>query len=232
VDNDLVKWQKIGQFLTRVQGPKEVVDEYAASLRKIGQSMGSGDDVIRHAFTRGLQGHLRGHVIQSNATTLEDLVKAARVAEVAASDTQQSTTTDAVLNRVLHIRQQNAAELKRLSAQVAATAVNMVDRSTPPTSRSPTPGRRVTFVDNQSRAPRQPDGVAYTQQFYQPSTQQPSMDFRGRLQRQQIADVSRRQPTNPMCQNCGGWRLIVFIGDFMADDQQHVHHFRIRSTCE
>jgi len=34
VDNDLVKWQKAAQFWTRVQGPGEVVDEYAASLRK------------------------------------------------------------------------------------------------------------------------------------------------------------------------------------------------------
>jgi len=198
VDNDRVKWQKAGQFWTRVQGPGEVFDEYASSLRKIGRSMGAGDDVIRHAFIRGSHGHVRGHVIQSNATTLEDLAKGARVAEVAASDTQQSTTTDALLNRVLDIGQQNAAELKRLSAQVAATPVNMADRSTPPTSCSSTPGRRVTFADNQSRAPRQPDGVAYTEPFYQPSTQQPSMDFRGRLQRQQMPDVTRRQPTNPM----------------------------------
>jgi len=60
VDNDLVKWQKAGEFWTRAQGPMEVVDKYAASLRKIGRSMDAGDDVIRHAFIRGLHGNLRG----------------------------------------------------------------------------------------------------------------------------------------------------------------------------
>ena len=130
VDNDLVKWQKAGQFWNRTQAIGELVDEYAASLQKIAKSMGVGEDVLKHAFMRGLRPNLRSYVIQSNATTLEGLIKAARVAEVAAAETYQSTTPDPLLSRVLELGEQNAAELKRLAARVAtSSSVSTVQRT-------------------------------------------------------------------------------------------------------
>jgi len=86
IDNELIKWQKAGQFWTRNQNPGESVEEYAASLQKIAKSVGVGEEVAKHAFIRGLRANLRGYVIPSNATTFDDLVKAARVAEVAVAD--------------------------------------------------------------------------------------------------------------------------------------------------
>ena len=54
--------------------------------------------MLKHAFMRGLRPNLRSYVIQSNATTLEALMKAARNAEVAAAETYQSTTSDPLLS--------------------------------------------------------------------------------------------------------------------------------------
>jgi len=76
IDNELIKWQKAGQFWTRNQNPGESVEEYAASLQKIAKSVGVGEEVAKHAFIRGLRANLRGYVIPSNATTFDDLVKA------------------------------------------------------------------------------------------------------------------------------------------------------------
>jgi len=67
------------------QAPGELVDEYAASLQKTVKAVGVGDDVTKHIFMRGLRTELRSHVIQSNATTYEDLVKAVHTAEITVS---------------------------------------------------------------------------------------------------------------------------------------------------
>ena len=192
VENDLVKWQKAGQFWTRNQAPGELVDEYAASLQKIAKTMGVGDEVTKHAFMRGLRSDLRCHVIQSNATTFGDVVRAARVAEVAVADTCQSTSSDPILSRVLQLGEQNAAELKRLSARVAATSVSAVDRAASPSNRPTSPGTRVMFADSEPR------------RFSRPSY------GRGRPQQSQPTSIMRprndgqNSATRQACPNCGG----------------------------
>jgi len=114
-------------------------------------------------------------------------------------------SNDPLLSRVEQLGEQNAAELKRLSARVAAVSVSVFDRFTPP-SRSPTPSRRVSFADQQS-SPAASSFASRTQQQYQSSTQQArsSNNFRGRRQCQpSTADFSRQGPDSASCQNCGG----------------------------
>jgi len=203
VDNDVVKWQKAGQFWNRTQATGEPVDEYAASLQKIAKSMGVREDVLKQAFMRCLRPNLRSYVIQSNATTLEGLIKAASVAEIAAAETCQSTTPDPLLNRVLELGEQNAAELKRSTARVAtSSSVSTVQRTPPSTSRSPSPAsRRVSFADEQQRRTRPVQYLQSGQQTPRIFGQRPPsrFSFRGNA-----CDVS----VTSACLNCGSWHAV------------------------
>ena len=83
VDNGSVRRQKAGEFWSRNQAPRKLVDKYVSALQNTAKPMGIGEDVVKYAFMRGLRSNLRSHVIRSNASTLEELIKAARLAEVA-----------------------------------------------------------------------------------------------------------------------------------------------------
>jgi Retrotransposon gag protein len=179
--SDLLKWQRASRIWSRDQGAEESVDDYVTVLQKMAKSGGVDDDTLRYAIMRGLRPALRSFVIQDGASTLADLIKAARTAEVAVTETTAKSND---IERVLD-------ELKRMSTRFNAT-VGSVDRTDGSSSgRSPSP-RRVTFANSRDRAsasagrPFQQRGVT--------SGRQPS--GRGRLQQQQ-------QQRNSSCGRCG-----------------------------
>jgi hypothetical protein len=82
---------------------------------------------------QGLRLAVRSHVLQSGADTLDKLLKAARVAEVAVVP---ATTTETVLNQLpaavqesREVAQQNQAELRRVTRRVEGLTVAQVSDS-------------------------------------------------------------------------------------------------------
>ena len=89
-------------------------------------------DQLQHAILRGLRPQLLGHVIQTQPVTVEDLVKAAPVAEAAAA---AATSANGSFNQVVaelaanHLAvEQNTAELRRFTTQLSTNMVNLVYR--------------------------------------------------------------------------------------------------------
>jgi len=131
-------------------------------MRKLARAVNVQGDQLRHAILRGLRPQLLGHVIQTQPATVEDLVKAARVAEAAAAATAAATFNEVVAELAANrlAAEQSTAELRRFTTQLSANMVNQVDRpSTPPPQRAANP-RRVTFNDPrwqnvQQTSPRQ-----------------------------------------------------------------------------
>ena len=83
--------------------------------------------VLKFAIIRGLRPDIRLHVLQSSPTTIDDVLKAARVAETAIAASQPTS-------EVGELRKQIASLIEKLSSQPAVAAVNTAD-----------PPRRVTF---------------------------------------------------------------------------------------
>jgi len=62
------------------------VDSYVAGVKKLAKAIAVGEQ-LRYAIQRGLRPQLLAHVIQAQPTTVDDLVKSARVAEAASMAT-------------------------------------------------------------------------------------------------------------------------------------------------
>ena len=172
-DSDVMCWQKASKLRGRDQGPHESVDSFATAVQKIAKSAAVNDKMLRYAIIRGLRKELRTHVIQSGATSLADLISAARVAEIAAAErSSPMTSSDGLLGQLLQemsasrrVSEQNAAELRRLTSRLASsTTVNTVDAASVP-SRSNSP-HRVTFRQTFR------DDNMYTRQRTSPPDQQ------------------------------------------------------------
>jgi uncharacterized coiled-coil protein SlyX len=103
--------------------------------------------MIYDAVVQGLRPAVRAHVLQSGADNLENLLKAARVAEVAeVPATSQETVLNQLLAAVQESRQvaeQNQEELRRVTRRVEGLTVAQVsDRQTwpsTPTTVAPAP---------------------------------------------------------------------------------------------
>jgi len=152
----------------------------------------------RYAIQRGLRPHILRHVIQSQPTTVDALVQAARVAKAAFRATA-SAPTEAPLGRVVEqlaanrlAAEQHTLKLKKFTNQLTKTSINQVS-----TSRSPSPGsgttRRVTFRSRQT---------------FERQQQQQQQQGRGRgfLKRTPMNNLSPTA-TAITCNYCGGKHL-------------------------
>ena len=145
------------------QKPGEKTRDYVCTMKKLaGQLTNIDAETLWLATLKGLQPHIRRYAIQQGCKNLQDLLKAARAAELSAG----ADSTD-LTSLVAEVRA-SRADLGRLAAKVDGMAVNVINPrpsnsrpATPPT-RSPSPappGRRVTFS---TRAPRGRAGPAAT----------------------------------------------------------------------
>ena len=70
----------------RDQQPSEAVDTFMTAIQNAARIVPIHDaTLIRFAIIRGLKPAIRLHVLQTGATTLDDVIRAARVAEAALS---------------------------------------------------------------------------------------------------------------------------------------------------
>jgi hypothetical protein len=91
--SDVQLCQKASRLWGREQSATETVDEYVADMRKAARQLQMADDnMLRFAIMRGLRPAIRLHVLQSNSTTVDDAIKAARTAEAALQSVPDSTS--------------------------------------------------------------------------------------------------------------------------------------------
>jgi len=78
-----MKWKKTSDLWSRVQSPTESVNDYVAAVRKLARALGVAGEQEQYAVKRGLKPQILASVIKSRPTTLQDVIKAAKVAEAA-----------------------------------------------------------------------------------------------------------------------------------------------------
>jgi hypothetical protein len=143
---DIDRWQKASAMWSRDQKPGELVDTYIADLQNTAKMVPITDhNLIRFAIVRGLRPEVRLHVLQSQAGTMEEVIKAARVAESALASSSGSPDITLLTKQVSEL-------LTKLAEKPSVAAV---DTRSPSRTTSP---RRVSFSDNyhQSNSPRGP----------------------------------------------------------------------------
>jgi hypothetical protein len=116
-----LKWKEAGALWNQAQGPSERVEDFVTRLRKAARRLNFPAEVLHYAVINGLRGPIRLHVLQQGVKSIDDTVRAAKVAEAAAT-----TAPDAISVLVLDAMQasakaseKQAAEMKQLAASVA-----------------------------------------------------------------------------------------------------------------
>ena len=137
LSTDAVKHRSARDLFSRKQAESETVDDFVASVRRLALLIGVNDDVIRWVLLCGLKPHLSAIVAQQKATTIDEILDAARLAEL--TTTQPSSSDTIIMDQLAKLQ----LEVRRLGQdRVAAVGP----------SRSPTPERRrVAFEHDYDR---------------------------------------------------------------------------------
>jgi len=162
---------------SRSQKPREKVRDYVAIMQRLAARMENvTPEILRMLIMRGFRPAIKRHVIQQATTTLDDVIKAARAAELSEHLVQDDN--DGKLDALM-------TQVQALGKQLAPRVASSMDQ------RSPTPERRrVTFSTRQSpeQQPTRDTAAGRPGQFR----------CRGQGQAQQ-----QRQPYQPTCDRCG-----------------------------
>lgn len=131
---DSLKYKSASDLFTKKQSDNESADEFVTRMRKLARLVEVDDKILQFALINGFRPHIAAHVTQCKSDTVDKILEAARLAELAFD---RATVSDSAVCQQLADMN---AEMRRLAVKV--------DRATTTTavSRSPTPERRVRFT--------------------------------------------------------------------------------------
>ena len=97
---DMMRWQNADKLWSRSQRDDETVDQYVTAVTKLAKAVPVNDEaLIRYSIIRGLKPNIRLHVTQQEINTTDQLLRAARIAEMA-QPLQTSASSDPVLSEI------------------------------------------------------------------------------------------------------------------------------------
>jgi hypothetical protein len=165
------KWKKTADIWKRQQLSQEPVDDYISSMQAAARRIKMSESLLADAIIQGMLPELRIYVLQSGAETIDQIVRAARVAEAAHSAADKPAgpvdKLTAKVEQLLEKFASSSTEAKKVTfAQAAITHDSryncMDDRNCMPLTNQPSNNtdRRTSFNNNRStsRSPaRQPE---------------------------------------------------------------------------
>jgi hypothetical protein len=185
LSTDAVKRRSARDLFTKKQATSETVDDYVASVRRHALLIGANEEIVKYALLWGLKPHISAIVTQQRADTVEQIVEAARLAELTSDNTPAAAADNTIiLDEIADLK----AEIRRIGRE--RERVNTVGLS-----RSPTPEqRRVSFTDNKRRSPT-PEARYYNRAA--------SGESQGRLRAPPSMYVQQQYTGNQYCYRCG-----------------------------
>ena len=134
---EVMKYKSARQIFTRRQEDGETTDDYSTSMIKLGKVIDVSEDMLRYAILNGLKPDIATYVTQRNPQTLEELLAAARVAELTLPPAKDTS---------LH------AKVDRLMESWEKLSTAQVQEPTRSRPQSPNAsGKTVTFNEGQTR---------------------------------------------------------------------------------
>ncbi len=186
---EIMKFRSAKEIFSKRQGATQSCDDYISEMRKLANNIQADEKMTRYAILNGLRSDIAAYVTQQKPKTMDELLEAARIAEL----TNPKPTSDSVLSQQLADVQM---EVRRLASKWDKVATAPVfDR------RSPTPPtRRVTF---------NPPPVKQTMQRMRPAMNRDGgRNILDQGTGAQLPHSDRRTAFNPQqtfgrCQKCG-----------------------------
>ena len=80
--SQITKYKSAREIFSPTQGEDESVDDFICQMQKLGKIVGMTGDMLNYAILNGLKPHIASYVTQTAPTTIDDLLSAARVAEL------------------------------------------------------------------------------------------------------------------------------------------------------
>jgi hypothetical protein len=143
-DAESLKWVRLTELSERRQKETETVDDFIAAAEKLCTELDKPLSDNTEVLVRGFLPHIRTFIISKGATTLKEIIQAARMAQGLQPAMTQSSTD--ITKALQDIKSELQAEIKGMRAQVSAMDV----RPTRPAirQRSPSPAQTdVNYTD-------------------------------------------------------------------------------------
>jgi hypothetical protein len=210
---DLDRWRKASALWSREQKKDESVDAY--EVQNSARIVPVTDQILlRFAVIRGLRPEIRLHVLQSQADTMDAVIKSARVAEAALAASSQESNVSILTQQVTQL-------LNKLDQQQTVAAVNQLQRPTSPSvtfadtqpemntddrqqfPRVQSPGRYPVSREVESRRSPSVERSNQQQAGYRQPARQPMNSFSRQFQRSEYS-------TNPTLMNQPRWQTNNF----------------------
>jgi hypothetical protein len=143
-----LRWKDASALFNQSQAPTERTEDYITRMRKLARRLEFSDEVLHMAIINGLRAPIRMHVAQQGLKSLDDTIKAAKIAEATTAsvpDTLTSTLLE-MLKTSVQASEKQANELQQLTNRVASLS-SVVPHQTNETQQqaSGTPAPRQNF---------------------------------------------------------------------------------------
>ena len=134
---ELLTLKSAKERFSRKQGNAETVDDFIAHMRKLANQIEADERLTRYAIQNGLKPHISAYVTQQKCESLDQLIDAARLAEITMPEPQSADNT--VLSQSADMRQEMRNEIRQMTNQWSKlTTSPLLERR--PLSRHQAPG--------------------------------------------------------------------------------------------
>ena len=119
-------WLEAKDLFSKPQAMDESVSEFLVRLRKAGERIQAGEEMVNYAFLGGLRGPIRTHVLQQGVGDLEKSLAAARIAEASLSTDPLTSLLQEQIRVSKEAAEAQSTELKQLANKVAMLSEQQV----------------------------------------------------------------------------------------------------------
>ena len=141
---EVMRYKSAKEIFSRRQNEDEKVDDYIAAMQKLARTINAEERMVRYAILNGLKPGLSAFVTQKQPETMEELLHAARLAELTCPASKEP---DSALSMQLASVQDQLKTMASQWQKLLSSSISSPSDTNQRTSRSPSPGKRVTFVD-------------------------------------------------------------------------------------
>jgi hypothetical protein len=211
---EATKLKSTRELFSLRQQEGECTDDYIVKMRKLASFIQVEDALLLNAVINGLRPNLSAIILIQKPKTLEELLTAARIAEV----TLKPSIDETLICKQL---QEMQVEMRRMGGRLDRVSSTNIQRSA-----SSSPARKVQFKEEFPRQRQQPDQSRERQQqqqsgqrghtFYRQGAPQP-------VQRSNTPQWSQRQGVNRQqssCSRCGYLRCFEGNNNCVALNKQ------------
>ena len=141
-----------------IRDSTESVDDFVASMQKLGRTIGAEERMTRYAILNGLRPALQPYVTQKQPDSMDALLQAACMAELtspAANETDSGLAT-----QLSSVQEQLTAMSTKWDKMFSVHIESKGDRSSEK-PRSPSPLRRVTYADERADRYSRPNSTSW-----------------------------------------------------------------------